>query len=151
MSENEAGRPTEYKQEYCEQLIAHLAEGLSYESFAGVIGVARSTLFNWEKLKNDDDSLRYPEWLEAKEIGFAKCQLFWERLGRNMTLGLKGEQTDPNTGKKTEVDYTKGNSTTWIFNMKNRFNWKDKVDHTTDDKPMQEKVFMIPSNGREKG
>lgn len=148
---SDAGRKSDYKPEYCKQLIAHMAEGLSYESFAGIIGTTRSTLYNWEKLKNEDGSVRYPEWLEAKEEGYARCQAFWEKAGRNMMLGLKSEQTDPVTGEKHEIDYTKGNATVWIFNMKNRFNWRDKVDHTSDNKPMRESVVIqLPSNGREK-
>ena len=30
---NPVGRPTKYKPEYCEMLIEHMSEGLSFESF----------------------------------------------------------------------------------------------------------------------
>jgi hypothetical protein len=151
MSENPVGRPTEYKPEYCEQLINHMAEGLSYETFGVTIGVSRATLYVWENAKNDDGTPKHPEWIAAKKQGFEACQIFYERVGRNMLLGLVDKKTDPVTGKETVIDYTKGNTTVWVFNMKNRFNWRDKVDHTSDNKPMRESVVIqLPSNGREK-
>jgi len=144
------GRPTLYKPEYCEQLITHMAEGLSYESFAGIVGASEKTLYNWENAKNETGELTHPEWLEAKERAFALCRVFWERAGRNMMLGIKTVQKDAK-GVETELDFSKGNATVWIFNMKNRFNWRDKVDHTSDNKPMRESVVIqLPSNGREK-
>lgn len=151
MNENIMGRPTVYKPEYCQQLINHMAEGLSYETFGVTIGVARATLYVWENAVNEDGTPKHPEWIEAKKQGFEACQIFYERVGRNMLLGLIDEKTDPTTGKKTVIDYTKGNTTVWVFNMKNRFNWRDKVDHTSDNKPMRESVVIqLPSNGREK-
>ena len=41
------GRPTDYKPEYCAQLLEHMTEGLSIEAFASVIGVAKQTLYTW--------------------------------------------------------------------------------------------------------
>lgn len=96
------GRPTDYDEKYCEMLIEHMEQGLSFESFAGLIGCASSTLYNWEK-----DN---PEFLEAKKIGFDRNRLFYERAGINM---MKDGQ---------------GSATVWLFNMKNRFpkQWRDK-------------------------
>lgn len=96
------GRPTKYKQEYCQQLIDHMAQGLSFESFAGVIGVHDETLRNW--------STKYPEFFAARKIGYAKNQVFWEKLGL--------------AGAAGKVDGF--NSAAWIFNMKNRFRWRDR-------------------------
>lgn len=101
-------RPTKYDNDYPERLIKHMAGGLSYNSFAGVIGVCRDSLYEWER--------HYPQWLEAKKLGFDKCLLFWESVGRSMALGreLPGG------------DISKANVSSWIFQMKNRFGWRDR-------------------------
>lgn len=98
------GRPTAYKPEYCEQLINHMANGLSFESFAGLLGVSNKTLYNWTKLSE--------EFLQAKEIGFEKSRLFWEKLG---VAGAAGRVQN-------------FNASAFIFNMKNRFKtqWRDR-------------------------
>jgi len=94
------GRPTKYLIEYCDQLISHMGEGLSFESFAGLIGTCKATLYNWEKA--------FPEFLEAHKRGEETNRLFYEQAGRQIML--KG----------------KGNAACFIFNMKNRFKWTDR-------------------------
>jgi len=96
-------KPTLYKKEYCERLIEHMSEGMSFEAFAGVISVTRKTLYNWKE--------KHEEFLEAHEIGIEKCRVFWERLGIQGAIGSK--------------DF---NGTAWIFNMKNRFRWRDSLE-----------------------
>ena len=91
-----------YKKEYCNKLIEHMEQGLSFESFAGVVGVCKQTIYNWEK--------RHEDFKKARQIAIAKCQLFWEQLGIDGTLGR----------------YKNFNATSWIFNMKNRFGWGDE-------------------------
>ena len=59
-----------------------------------------------ETLIEDDADFRRTV-KESKDL----CQVWWERQGRKMSCG--------------ESD---GNATTWIFNMKNRFGWKDKTE-----------------------
>lgn len=104
------GRPTKYKEEYCQKLIEHMESGFSYESFAGLVGVSKQTIYDWEKVN--------PLFLDSKRIAFEKSRLFWERCGiEGMFMG----------GKENPF-----NSTVWIFNMKNRFNWRDKVESTHD-------------------
>lgn len=101
------GRPTKYKKEYCKMLIEHMTEGLSFESFGGVVGVWKEALYNWVK--------KYPEFSNAKKEGTHKCMLFYEKAGRQGMLGkIAGF-----------------NSTTWLFNMKNRFGWRDKKEIDT--------------------
>lgn len=94
------GRPSSYKPEYCESLIDKMASGFSFEAFAGSVNVSKETAYNWCD--------KHPEFLYAKKIGFALCQLWWETEGHK---GLRDKTF---------------NSAIWIFNMKNRFNWRDK-------------------------
>lgn len=101
------GRPTKYKPEYCEMLIEHMASGLSYDTFPAVANCSLAVLYDWEK--------RHPEFLEAKKEAFNRNRLFWEKVGiEGMFMG----------GKDNPF-----NATVWIFNMKNRFSWRDKVEH----------------------
>lgn len=107
------GRPTKYKPEYCGQLIEHMSSGLSYESFAAVVGVNRDTIFHWETL--------HEEWKEAKAEAFSQSLLFWEKQGIE---GLYAETIYGDNGKP--ISSKSINATIWVFNMKNRFKWRDK-------------------------
>ena len=62
---------TKFQYKFCKDLVDHMTTGLSYASFAGVVGVNRDTLYQWEK--------RYPEWKLAKEIGWEKSRLYWDK------------------------------------------------------------------------
>lgn len=100
------GRPTAYKPEFCQQLVDHMEMGYSLEAFAGRIGVTVKTLYNWVDA--------HPEFLHAKRLGEAASVLFWESLGVQGTMGkIQGF-----------------NTAAWIFNMKNRHHWKDRVENT---------------------
>jgi len=101
---NMAGRPTDYKEEYNELLINHMAEGYSFESFAGLIGTCKQTLYNWIET--------HPEFLDSKRKGFETSRYFWEGIGIKQA--------------KTGV----GNATAFVFNMKNRFpeEWREKIE-----------------------
>lgn len=101
---NKGGRPTKYRPEYCELLISHMESGLSFESFAGAIGVTKQIIYDWLE--------RHPEFLDAKKIADPKCQLFYEKIGRSAMAGKI-----PNF-----------NTAVWIFNMKNRFGWVDRLE-----------------------
>jgi len=75
------GRPTDYRPEYCEQVIAHMSEGASLTSFAASINCSRSTVGLWMDV--------HPEFSDAVKIGKAKCAYWWEKRGR---MGANGEQ-----------------------------------------------------------
>lgn len=97
------GRPSKYDPKYCQQVIDHMSQGFSFESFAGKIGVAKDTLYQWDK--------NHQDFSDAKKEGFEKNRLFWEEQAmRGMWAGKKF------------------NPTVWIFNMKNRFpkEWRDR-------------------------
>ena len=85
-----------------------MAEGKSYASFAGAIGVGQSTLSGWEK--------SHPEFKNAKEIAILASLGKWEDIALRQAQG-----------------FIKGNASALIFTLKNRFqeHYKDKqeIDH----------------------
>ena len=95
---------SKYRPEFCQALIDHMASGLSWQSFCGVIGVALATTKTWLDQHSD--------FFDAKAIGEGQARLYWEKLGK---LGGMGQIKD-------------FNATVFIFTMKNRFNWSDRTD-----------------------
>jgi len=43
------GRPTDYRPEYCEDVIEYMGQGYSLTAFAGSIGQARETMYLWQR------------------------------------------------------------------------------------------------------
>lgn len=108
------GAPTKYDPKYCAMLIEHMSEGLSFDSFAGVVGVCGDTCYEWAKV--------HKEFSEAKKLGTKKALLWFEKIANAAIMGR------PRKNKKGEVVFDpKGfNSTVWVFSMKNKFNWRDR-------------------------
>ena len=94
---------TKYKPEYCKQIIKHFEEGYSVESFAGVLGVDRGTIYNWLR--------DYPEFRAAKRIADEKSRLWAES---QLKLQIEGK--------------LKANPIPILFYLKNRFpsDWRDR-------------------------
>ena len=88
------GRPTEYRPEYCELVIAEMAKGYSIGAFAGGINVTRKTVSNWMET--------YPEFFQAVSRGKAVRLRQWE------TAAMQGAYTQQG-----------GNATLIIFGLKN--------------------------------
>jgi len=103
-------RPTDYKPEFCDALIEHMAQGFPFEAFAPQCGIHKGTLYEWVK--------RYPEFAEAKKEGKTK------NLKKMMQIGYDL--------------IAKGSPAVWIFMMKNMHKWADKSEVTnTDVKPVE--------------
>lgn len=79
------------------------------------LGISTSA---WETLLADSEDFR-----ETEKTRQALCEVWWERQGRRMTQDGQG------------------NATVWVFNMKNRFGWRDKqeIDHSSTDGSMTPK------------
>lgn len=77
-----------------------------------LLGIAQTA---WETLLKDSEDFRVTV-KAAQDL----CEVWWERVGRAMAIG------------------DEGNATVWIFNMKNRFGWRDKQElaHTSPDGSM---------------
>jgi len=76
-------KPQIYKSEFCEKLIEHCAQGLTFNTFAGVVGVSNKTLHEWVRVR--------PEFARAKEVAEMKGMLVFEKMGNGLITGkLKG-------------------------------------------------------------
>ena len=93
---------SKYRPEFDALLRAHLSEGYSFGAFAKIAQVNQDTLYKWVKL--------FPSFREAKEEGTQCGLFFWEGMG---IAGAAGKVKNFNVAA-------------WIFNMKNRFGWRDR-------------------------
>lgn len=110
--------PTKYDPRFCSELMDHMRQGLSYRSFAGIIGVHHSVMYDWEKV--------HDEWRVAKLIGQDKQRLALE------LMGLKAMQSDDPF-----------NTTLWIFWMKNCCGWRNDPAEDKGDSKNEEVEAMI--------
>lgn len=94
------GRPTLFKEEYCERAIDLLKEGASIEELSLEFNVQYSTIYLW--MENN------PIFMEAVKKGREFSKAWWMKKGR------------------TELENVQFSPTLWYMNMKNRFGWADK-------------------------
>ncbi len=133
------GRPTKYKAEFCERLIAHMAKGLPYETFSAEIEVGRDSLYEWEK--------KHPEFADAKKRAREKQYLALAQTGmagmvgqittvtsrttKTITRKVDGREVTEQTVHETYAPSF--NAAAWIFYMKNCQGWRDIIEFTDDD------------------
>lgn len=102
------GRPSLYRDEYCQTAIEFLSEGYSILALAAHIGVDKKTIFNWRDA--------YPEFDAAVRRGIAGAVLWWETRAHELVQGT-----------------TTGNAAVCIFGLKNRAadEWREQqhIDH----------------------
>ena len=125
------GRPTVWKPEFIDLLPPHMAKGLSFETFAGVCGVTKDTLYQWVE--------KYPDFSDAKKRGTELNRLFWEQVGIDGLWNTEETEQEGNYRKTTKKSL---NAAVWIFNMRNRFNWTDKQEITIKDETTEESVWQ---------
>lgn len=157
--ESKGGRPSSFKPEYCDLLLDHMEKGYSFESFAGVVRKSKQTIYDWTEAN--------AEFLDAKKVGLELSRLYWERKAIDHMNGVVSKEDvklirgaiedNQDTGGPVTIKIDAGyfNNTLWIFNMKNRFGWRDKqdIEHSgPDGKPLgaQNITVIIPDNGRNK-
>lgn len=90
------GRPTDYKEEFCEKIIEFGKQGMSKHEMCLELDICHQTMTNWSE--------KHPEFLAAIKTAVSFSQGWWEREGRKATFNSEGF-----------------NPTSFIFNMKNRF------------------------------
>lgn len=70
-----AGRPTDYKPEYCDHVIDWGAAGKSVTWMAAELGISRECIYEWMRV--------HPEFSDAIKKARAKAQQWWEDAGQN--------------------------------------------------------------------
>jgi hypothetical protein len=127
------GRPTIYDPKYCAMVIEHMEKGFSFESFAGVVSTTKQTIYEWAE--------KFPEFGDAKKIAEAKCQIFWEELGMKHII-TQSESWHQGGSKSSSL-----NASVWIFNMKNRFKWRDQRQIELEDKTKPQEAEILGELG----
>jgi len=98
-----------YKKKYAVELLDHMRNGKSFESFAAKMECGIGTLYKWV----DENKC----FSDAKLRGHALAMAWWEEIGRKGIIYTKeGPRVD---------------SAIWRIVMKNRFAWHDaqKIEH----------------------
>lgn len=103
-----------YKPEMGEKLLKHMAKGLSFESFAGVLSVTETELNQMLD--------RSAHFKQCYEIGMQKSRHFWEQIGVAVVLGLKTFKTSDGQ----PISMGTFNASAWQFVMKNQFGWTEE-------------------------
>jgi hypothetical protein len=102
-----AGRPTKYDTSWMlDKITEVMAEGASKAEVCAELDISFETLNQWKK---DPEKFEFSEALKKGEL---LSQMWWERKGRK------------------NLENKDFNYTGWYMNMKNRFNWADKHEHT---------------------
>ena len=100
------GRPTKYRPEMCDTLVALMGEGASITEVSAALDISRETVYDWAK--------NNPVFSDALQRGLRNSEAWWERTGR------------------TNLEAGSFRTGLWYANMKNRFGWRDKADvHVT--------------------
>ena len=100
------GRPTKYKKRYCEDVIEHMKNGASFNSFAAKIEVDDSQIRRWKQ--------KYPDFYTACQIAEKKSLEWWENFAMQSATGRLHDPA--HKGK-----YKKHNPGMIQFIMKQRF------------------------------
>lgn len=111
-----SGRPTKFRKEFCQQLIDHMSQGLSFDTFAGRISVNPDSLYEWVK--------KFPIFSEAKKIATAKRNFLVESMYVQAATGAEV--------RDTKGRILKPNTAMMIYWTKNTLGWSDKVEAQVD-------------------
>jgi hypothetical protein len=169
-----AGRPTDYREEYNEQVEKLCKLGATDKEIADFFGIAESTLYDWKS--------NIPEFSEAikrgkiiadaevahslhkRALGYQYKEITYEKVGpkeETVEVGEEGmESIESDTYKKKVVikdmapDVAAQNI--WLKNRRGRVakeaqRWADKVETgftNSDGEDVPVTIFQIPDNGR---
>lgn len=134
-----AGHPTDYKIEYCEMLINHMAQGYSFESFGADAHCAKDTLYEWVKV--------HPEFSYAKSEGTLLSLKWHESVGQKGMMGLPIEvQMKDKHGNIKTITGKNFNPVIFKFMMANKHGWKDRSDVTSADEKIEAPRIILDTH-----
>ena len=83
MEANKVGRPTDYRPEFCEQVVELGKQGKSHAQIAASLGCSRQCLYEWQSV--------YPEFSYAIKYARDLAQAWFEDIGQvNMVAPTQG-------------------------------------------------------------
>lgn len=97
------GRPTKYTPAIAKNLPPMFENGESVAEVCCALDIHKDTFYEWVK--------KYPAFSDAYKKGLQRSEAWWSKLGRAGSMGQ-----------------VKIQPATWIFNMKNRFSWTDRIE-----------------------
>ena len=103
---------SKYKPEMCNLIIEFMSQGMSLHEVCARIGISRETLNQW---RSKDGDYFNSEVSDAVKRGIDLSEAWWLERGRE---------------NLTNRDFS---AVLWYMNMKNRFGWADKHEHTGKD------------------
>lgn len=103
---------TTYRPEYDDQLVKHMAQGYSFESFGANVNCGRRTLFDWCD--------KFPSFKEAKLEGYEKGKKLFETI---LMAKMRGAKIDG-------MDLKNSDTACLIFALKTRY--RDTYSEKTD-------------------
>jgi ACT domain-containing protein len=110
------GQPTKYKQEYWKILLEMMSKGKSVIQFCAKIGICRDTFYEWTN--------KHTEFSDTYKKAVELCESYWEDIGKRGILGLPVKDDGGNDCKI--------NTGMYVFYMKNRFHWTDRLEQSMD-------------------
>lgn len=112
------GRPTLYKEQYCDAIINFMADGKSITAFAASIGHHRQILHQWAKT--------HPKFKDAIRQASELAEAYWEK---ELAKASRGEVLDVIPTGKNSVHLQRHNVLALMFLMKARFKtYRDQMD-----------------------
>jgi hypothetical protein len=134
------GRPTDFREEFCQQAAELLANGATDEEVAAALGVSARTLYRWQA--------KHPEFSQALKVGkeapdertvrslYQKATGFYfveqQAFKVKEVTYVDGKRCEAERIEVAEVErYQPPDTTACIFWLKNRDpgNWRDKQEH----------------------
>lgn len=101
-----------------------MAKGYSFEAFAGSIGTHKQVVYEWRERNQD--------FGDAVKEAFDLCRIKWESMALDHVY-MTGQNE-------------KFNAVVWLFNMKNRFGWRDQQNLEISGKVTLEDLVAAPSS-----
>jgi hypothetical protein len=101
------GRPPKITKKFADNASEHLVgwfeQGMGIAEIAAELDIGKDSYYKCKKVSK--------KFFDAEKVGLAKSEAWWCKVGRAGAVG------------KVEIQ-----PATWVFNMKNRFGWKDRVE-----------------------
>lgn len=116
--------PTKYTEDMPDRVIEMMKQGMSIVECAAELGVNRDTFYEYKK--------KHKAFADAVQRGTEISNAWWEREGRTSL-------------RDKEFNYV-----LWYMNMKNRFGWRDKQEHSgPEGQPLTIVFEQVSDNGGE--